>query len=446
MNSFNNKFISNWKDLQSSNVGLEFEFYSNHSYIKTMELLNLEFQPIEIWGFNVYHSNFEVTSKRFKIEPDYSGGSEMVELITGPMSWIDARVITIKMLEWIKKNGYTDDHCSVHINISFNDLSMIDMNPIKLILNFNEDYVYDKFPNRRDNIYARSIKYIVPFEDWNNSESALNAIIHSLQLPDDTKYYGINLQKKIKGYLEYRYIGGEKYEEKTDDILALMDYFILQTRNAILIELLPEDQIKLLSYLEDNINWFKQYKTYDDFLANITGINIEVDKNSKYNNIKMSWDKFKIKLFEVIRSCDSINNLTINYNSTTNRLELINGLFNNIHYIKYVDFVDCQIKNCTIYNCDIIDTKIDNGHVYNCNIYESQLTNTKLSNCNALEWTELNNCLFDGGTLDCIMKNGVFRSGQIGEDADIDITVKMANKDTFWRINPLDKKIKGLDK
>jgi hypothetical protein len=444
MNSFNNKFINNWKDLQTAVIGLEFEFFSNYSYIKTMELLNLEFQPIEIWGFNVYHSAFKVDDKHFKIEPDYSGGSEMVELITGQMSWIDARVIIIKMLEFIKKHGYTDDHCSIHINISFTDIKMMDLNPIKLILNFNEDFVYDLFPTRRNNIYARSIKWIVPFEDWCNSQSALDSILQTLKIPDNTKYYGINFQKKINGYLEFRYIGGEKYEEKTDEILSAMDYFILQTRLAITNDLNDEDQIKLLSYLEDNINWMKQYKTYDDFLANISGVNVQVDKNASYKMIKMSWDKFKNKLFEVIRSCDSINDLTINYNSTTNRLELLNGLLNNIHYIKHVDFIDCQIKNCTIFNCDIIGTTIENGHIYNSNIYESEITNTRLSNCNGLEWTELNNCLFDGGTLNCIMKNGVFRSGTVGSDADIDMSVKMANKDTFWRVNPIDKKKKDL--
>lgn len=446
MNSFNSRFINNWKELQHARVGMEFEFYSNYSYIKTMELLNLEFQPIEVWGFNQYHTDFEVTDKRFKIEPDYSGGSDMVELITGPMYWADARLVLIKMLNYIKKHGYTDDHCSIHINISFDDVEVYNIEPIKLILNFNEDFVYEKFPSRRNNIYARSIKWIVPFEDWEDSETALNSTIQSLQIPDDTKYYGINLQKKWQGYLEYRYIGGADYENKIDDILSLMDYFILQTRKAIVEPLLPEDNIKLLSYLEENINWFKQYKTYDDFLANIDGINVEIDQIGEYNMIKMSWDKFKDKLFQVIKSCDSINNLTINYNSTTNRLELVDGLINNVHYLTGVDFIDCQIKNATLYACNLIDTTLENGHIYNTKFYETTVTNCKLSNCDGLEWSELINCLFDGGYLNCIMKEGVFRSGRIGEDADIDITVKMANKDTFWRVAPNDKKIKGLEK
>ncbi len=441
MNSFNNRFINNWKELQHSVVGLEFEYYSNYSYIKTLELLNLEFNPIEIWGFNQYHSNFTVTDKKFKIEPDYSGGSDMLELITGPLTWIDARVVLIKMLEFIKKHGHTDDYCSVHINISFDDMDVKQLNPIKLILDFNEDFVYEKFPSRRNNIYARSIKWIVPFEDWEESDVALNAILQNLQIPDETKYYGINLQKKWQGYLEYRYVGGVDYENNADSILTLMDYFILQTRHAINAELVPEDNIKLLSYLEDNINWFKQYKTYDDFLSNIEGIRIEVDRVPEYTQICMNWDKLKNKLFEIIKSCDSIKNATINYNSTTNRLEIVEALIANIHYLRGVDFIECQIKECTLYNCDIIDTTIDSGHIYNSNIYETKINNAKLSNCNVLEWSELTNTMFDGGHLDAHMKSGVFRSGERGENCEIDAEVKMSNKDTFWSINPNNKKI-----
>ena len=446
MNSFNNKFVNSWKDLQHSICGLELEFFSNYSYIKTLELLNVEFTPIEVWGFNQYHSAFKVTADKFKIEPDYSGGSEMIELVTGPMQWTHARLVLIKMLNFIQKHGYTDDHCSIHINVSFDDMSMKDLNTIKLILNFNEDFVYEKFPDRRNNIYARSVKWVVPFEDWDDSEVALNSIIQCVQIPDDTKYYGINLQKKWDGYLEFRYIGGESYQNKTDDILSLMDYFIIQTRSSIQAELLPEDNIKLLSYLEDNINWFKQYKTYDDFLANIDGIRIEVDENGEYETISMSWDKFKNKLFEIIKSCDNIKDAVINYNSTSNRVEIVGAIISNIHYLKGVDFVDCQITECTLYNCDVVDTDIDGGHIYNTKIYESKLSNCKLNNCDALEWSELYKCMFDGGILDCIMKDGVFRSGQIMENADIDISVKMANKSEFWGINPNDKLVKGLKK
>lgn len=45
------------------------------------------------------------------------------------------------------------------------------------------------------------------------------------------------------------------------------------------------------------------------------------------------------------------------------------------------------------------------------------------------------------------MDGGVFRSGEIGENAQISSTVKMANKETFWSIwSPEDKMIKKFKK
>lgn len=449
MNSFSNKYINNFNDLKDSIVGLEVEFFSNFNFIKTLEKLNNTFIGKEVWGINQYHSDFTPTEDIFKIEPDYSGGSEMIELITGPMKWAEARLILIQMLVFIRQNGYTDEHCSIHINVSFNKESNIDiynLNLIKLLLNFNEDFIYNKFPTRRGNIYARSISQIIPFTDWNDPEIAFNVILNSLKLPDDTKYYGINVNKKFEGYLEYRYIGGTDYETKIDEVLELFDYFILQTKKAIVDPLNEEDKIKLLAYLERNINWYKQYNSYDEFLGNIDGINIQIDKNGDYKTVKMSWDKFKTQLFNFIQNTNDISETLINYNSTTNRLEIVGAHLKDISNVYSVDFIDCNISNCTLYNCDIVNSNINLGHIHNTNIYDSKIENSKLMDCKATEFTELNNCVFDGGQLNCVMRNGVFRSGQIMQDAEIDNTVKMSNKDSFWQVDPSSKKIKGLIK
>lgn len=444
-NNLNSTFISNWKDLVNAKVGLEFEMYSNHPYIKTLESLNNHFQGIEIWGFNQYHSSFTPTDKKFKIEPDFSGGPNMLEMVTGPLTWMDARVVTIKMLDWINENGYTDDHCSVHVNVSFDDMKVLDLNLVKLILNFNEDFVYEKFPNRRNNIYARSIKWIMPFEGFDDSEVGLRHTLESLTIPDDTKYYGINMQKKWKGYLEYRYIGGENYEKQTDRILTLMDYFVLETRKAITDPLIAEDNIKLLSYLEDNINWFKQYTSYNEFLSNIDNIKVEMDKEGDYRTICANWDKFKGKIFEVVKNVEKFEGVRVNYNTETSRLEIVDGILNKVD-LSNVDFINCRITECTLFNCDLINCDVSNGHVYTSNIYESNIDNVKLSNCQALEDSVLENCMFDGGLIDCKMVEGVFRSGNMGENADLDASVKMSNKDTFWQVNPNDKIIKDTKK
>jgi len=445
MLSFSKKYLNSYHTLEQSMIGFEFEAFTDHSYIKLMEIINLRFQPLgkEVWGFNKYHSEMTPTADKWKIEPDYSGGSDMFELITGPMTWSEAKLALPAVLRFIQDECRTDDYCSVHINISFKNENIQHLNPVKLILNFSEDYVYSKFPNRRNNIYAQSIKWIIPFTDWENSETALSSIVNCMQIPDDTKYYGINLQKKWKGWLEYRYIGGKDYQFRIDDILDLCDYFVLQSWNAITSPLNDEDNIKLLSYLDEGIGWYKQWQTYDLFLSNRDDIKIEIDQSSDYDTVRNSWHRFWTKLFVIVRQCDLIEGGIINLNTTTNRLELVDMTMSGVHNMQGVDLINCKVKDATLNSVVLVNTFLENGHIYNSKLYKSDIRNCKVSNSKVLDWTKLERCAFEGGEMDGQMTGGVFRSGKLGPNSEVDNTVKMANKDSFWQVwSPEDKMIK----
>ncbi len=450
---FNNIFINNWDIFNQVNLGLEIEFFSDYSYIKLLELLNVYFQDVgkSVWGFNSYHSDFTPTDKEFKIEPDYSGGPDMIELITGPMPYTEARIVLIKMMNFIKLYGYTDNSSSIHINISFNDNDhqMVNLNPLKLILALDESVIYNIFPNRRNNIYCQSVKWVIPFMDYPDSESGANQILGGLILPDDTKYYGVNLQKKYMGWLEWRYVGGKDYHLKTDEIIFLMDYFI-QISHKSFEALNEEDSIKLLSYLDDNIAWYQQYNTYDDFLANIDGIKIEFDGKTDLNILRLNWAKIKDRLFSIIKMAKSgsISDGLFNFNSTSDKFELVDCKISNMYTIKNVDFINCQISNITSYDCLYADCVVENSHIWNSPIFGTQLKDCKLTNVTVNEYSELDNCVFDGKEIsNSTMKNGVFRSGKIGENTEIDKSVKMTNKESFWSVyDPHNKKVSPIKK
>lgn len=447
MNDMKNKFnILDFEILKNTKLGLEFEFFSEYDYVKTLEILNNYFNPIQIYGFNEYHSDFQVTNTEWKIEPDYSGGSEMIELITGPLEYHEAKLVISKVCEFISKHGHTNDNSSIHINISFEDIDVTDLNTVKFILNLSEDYIYSKFPNRINNIYARSIKYIIPFEKYTYIDYGLNNIINTFKIPEEGKYYGVNFNKIKDNYLEFRYIGGKDYESKKIEIFELLNYFIMQMRNAILEDYNQDDYIRLAAYLEDNIRWYRKYATYDEFLMNIEGIDIEVDKSTKYEDIKDKWHEFKEKVFHLIKYSNELKNCTINYNTFTKRIEVIDTNIDSIQMIKNVDFVNCIISNSNFYNCDIIECDITNSHIYSSNIYDSKIHDSKLSNTKATEYTELNDVVFDGGIIDCIFNSGIYRSGQVSYNADISSEVIMANVSNFWMITNVGSKKKDFKK
>ena len=77
------------------------------SFYKTLELLNQELSPVKVHGFRQYHSDFTPDDKNFKIEPDLSGGSNMVEVITGPLPYFQAKFYLVKILKFIQDLGVT---------------------------------------------------------------------------------------------------------------------------------------------------------------------------------------------------------------------------------------------------------------------------------------------------------------------------------------------------
>ena len=121
MEKYSDKFLNQSGKLMNAIVGMEFEFYMKDlSFYKTLELLNQELSPVKVWGFREYHSDFTPDDKNFKIEPDLSGGSNMIELVTGPLDYYDAKYYLIKIVKFIQTYGYSNEKCSVHFNLSFN--------------------------------------------------------------------------------------------------------------------------------------------------------------------------------------------------------------------------------------------------------------------------------------------------------------------------------------
>jgi hypothetical protein len=102
--------------LEAAKVGIEFEFYSNYKDVLETARSISKFigkrviVPYALADINkpkpLYHSPVQPTDTVFKLEPDYSGGLTMCELVTGPMGYKDARNVIIKMFEWITDNGF----------------------------------------------------------------------------------------------------------------------------------------------------------------------------------------------------------------------------------------------------------------------------------------------------------------------------------------------------
>ena len=421
--------------LNASQIGVEFEFYSNLELEETQKQLSVLLNR-KIQLEDKAHSDFQPSAEVFKMEPDMSGGKGLIELVTGAMPYRSARLVIQKVLRWIDQNGYTNDRASIHLNMSFNpeylgNRDMIQhMSILKFILEFDEARVYKYFPDRKDSTYAKSIKWIMPkHEAFFYNENMISKDNFTFA---NTKYYGINFEKAQKNYLEFRYLGGTDYQKRCDDILHLADGFIMSIfKSCFNPAFTPENKIELKRILEKNkplMEMLKDYKAVNKFWKKI---NILVDLTDSEQVIEVQWNRFKHKVLALL-SNGSMEEGIINYDSDYGVVQVKDGKFRTAYLLDGFEFVDCElsgnIENSAIYGGNIEGAQIKRSQLYKgCEVKDSKIESSYVhGSCT------LTNCFVFGrdGIFKGKMIGGIFREGGMGpyarfEDTEILVSTKI---------------------
>jgi len=449
MEKYSDKFLNQSGKLKNAVVGMEFEMYMKDlSFYKTLELLNQELAPVKVHGFREYHSDFTPDESNFKIEPDLSGGSNMIELVTGPMDYYDAKFYLIKIIKFIQTYGYTNEKCSIHFNLSFNgDKNLNDLNILKLILNTDEEEIYRYYPSRKDNVYAKTIKKIIPFREYDFFNIPISVVKNNLRLPND-KYYGINFlninNDKETQRLEFRYIGGKDFEKNLGQLIYFMERFIINTYESIDALFTSEDTTKLEEFLEDNIGNFKNLSKYDNFIVDFPTIQLQINQDNNYDIVNTYYEKIYDRIFTLVESTQDLKECIINYVIDRQTIEIVDAVFKTSATIKNYDLINCQVEGI-FEDCFFIGSEIRNSQVSKSKLQHSDVDNSKILNCK-VEQSELRNCYFMNGYLNGDMYAGVFRSGDLGPYATMDSEVKIVKDNDNFFDTTFDEDDKGGDK
>jgi len=411
--------------LNASLVGIEFEFYSNYSLEETQQKVS-ELLGRKIQLEDKAHSDFQPDDKVFKIEPDMSGGKGLIELVTGAMPYKNARIVILKMLGWIKENGYTTDRSSIHLNLSFDKNYLEDnntiskMNVLKFILEFNEDQVYKLFPNRKDSIYAKSIKWVMPkHESFYFNDSFLT--VNNFNFPN-TKYYGINFDKKIKNYLEFRYVGGKDYEEKKDNIFYLLDRFIIQMwKSCFHTEFTDTNKVELKKILNRNLPYREILKDHKNLKKHFPKIDLMVDLQESDTVIRLQWERIKHKIVSALSVGGLVDGI-INYDSDLGAIQVKDGKFPVCYELDGFDLVDCEV-NGNVFNSNFYNCKVKNSTIEYCNLYQgTEVTESKIKSSYVNGSVTAKNCYVFGrdGVFKGKMIGGIFREGFVSDETRFD--------------------------
>ena len=402
--------------LANSRIGYEFEFFSKLSTddVRTALITLLDKKIVKM---EKSHSDFQPTKDIWKIEPDFSGGKKMMEIVTGPLPYEEAKSILTKMLKWISKNGYTTDRTSIHINISFNDTIgksfLTHMDTLKYILDFDESTVYKLFPKREKSVYAKSIKFLNPANKY--SLDTVETISPKNFILPNTKYYGINFSKLIKSYLEFRYIGGAKYEERKKDIQILIDYFITSLHKSISEKGYSRENKKEINrILSTHEKLIKSYRSFKDFKESFPEITFLADLRHDDIYTTLYYDKVKDHIYKILSETNFRKGL-LNYDSNNGKLQIKEANITRCYSLDNVDILDSNISG-TITNCDIFYSKFDDTDLDNCNVFQdTELVGCKIKNSYINKTITLKDCYIFGkhGVTNGQMIGGIFREGKI---------------------------------
>lgn len=410
--------------LSSAILGFEFEFFSDMVRGRIVDSLSKLLGKKVILS-SKYHSKIPVNSSTFKLEPDYSGGSKMNELITGPLPYNEAIPVLIKVLHWIEENGWTNDRCAFQFSVSFDKYNrelekMENLDKLKFILGIDENLVYSNFGNRTNNVYAKSVKKIVPQNKFSILEN-INTIDPKLfKLPDE-KYYGANFTKLPKGYIEIRYLGGKDYQKKITAIRQVVDYVTLLLHD-ILSGKKPyskEDLEKLREMMRQHTKVVRSFSDPDSFFMNFPDFHVLVDLKGYEENIKTYWAHIREKIFDLIVE-GGVTSCFFNYDTSVGRFQIKDAKSRGAVIIKDLDVMDSRIKNGKLINCKLYGSEIKNSELYDCQLeHANKVIDSKFQNSIANYGNFLENCYIDcpQQSVDCEIKGGVIRKADLGRNA-----------------------------
>lgn len=431
-----------YKDLNAKklfdnvNLGFEFEFFSPISREELAEKLS-QVLGKNVISSNEYGSDIPVTYSDFKLEPDFSGGFKMNELITGVMPYNEAIHVMYKVMNFIDENGFTTDRTGMHINISLNEFDLglperlQNLNVFKYILRLDEEKIFEMWPSaksRMQKVYKNSVSNIYPKNKFLSETSISYANPNSpldFMYPQ-SKYFGLNFEKLREGYLEVRYAGGPDYQTKRMSATNLINY-IAESLNETLSSNYSysiDEQRKVSDVIKNQRRVTQSIKTYENFVKEYPKIELWVDLKNDPRIIESNYLNIRESLFDLI-TFGKMTKGKINYDTETSRVQLKDSILKEGFGIHDIDLINCTVES-----------ELSNCVLHGCKVRSSHLTECKITTDNDIRYCHMEDCLFEKGGANRIdtsyiksspesviyanLNECIVRSGIIALDAQVD--------------------------
>jgi len=405
------------------NIGFVFEFYSS----KDASFISKELSSKTIK--NIVHTNninFQPTYNNAVLVKEYEADKPRYSLKLAQQNFNTAIPIVKNILEWISSTSEckTDNRMKVSISFDNKHLNTLEsislMDTAKLILKFDEEFIYNRFPLQRNSPYCTSIKTLSRINENIYSSSVIKSKNSIIKIPKDD-YNGINFKDYTSGILEFNYIGGENYSEKEKEILEILEFYVLKTFQSLNEEFYTREEVIELNKLAENyINSQEQFENVESFLKSYPKITLSANLNNNVQNLKTFWPYIKKELFELV-----INNSFVqgefNYDSDFNRCQIRNATLSG-QSIKNLDIIACKVSGL-IENCFLNHCTIENSRIYSSKIIaENKITKSFIKNAVADSNNIIDTCVVENlnEMINCVVRNSIIKFAGIGSLAKLD--------------------------
>ena len=404
----------------STYISLDLDFYCKFSIEKVAEKFGTILKEnIEI----VDEDNFKPSSDRFYIIRSYGFGKERYRFYTDKLTYSRARIVLISAFGVIKEFGYTDSSCICDVNISFDPhisgLNIKNLGILKFILEFNEDIPFRFFPAQKNSIYVKSIKSITPQNKFYRSAN-VNINDFNYVLPV-LSHFGVIFDDVKDGTLNFRYIGGEKYEYKMVEALDLIGVYIGFIQKVLENPTYTDSNKKTLNkIIKKSDKILDAYESPKKFKEAYPDIKLTVDLDTNDQILKSKYVKFRDDIFDLLSGSD-LTKGEINYDSELSKIQG-KGFKGHIYEIDKWEFLECDLEIELASYCNFFECSLSNSTIMRSNIYRfSKVKKSKIRDTYINRTCEVTDTFINGdqSTIDCSVVRGKIVGGRIGNHAKI---------------------------
>jgi hypothetical protein len=355
-------------------------------------------------------------------------------LTTAFLLYRDARLLIISLLKWIERNGATDKNHNFFVDLKFQDevsgpfkgtlfntaTKIENIDKLKFILEFDEARVYDVFPSRRNWYSCQSIQRFEPLQKFMPKEN--QNIDPRFYQVDSNGNCGVNFETLMQGYLRLQYIGGTRYEEKTAEILNIVNEFCATSWNCTLNKGFTRENIGKFEKLIQKTNKIREsYLDYALFVQNFPKVKFTVDLLDNKMMLETYYNILRDRLYELMINIEYKNEIEINYDSVFCTLQIKEAEIK-VQKVLKIDFVHCKLEFGIFEKCDFYDCEVKDAVLSECNAFlHTTMDRCKLINSMVNRTSVATKCDVEGtnGVMNGKMNSGTFRSGKIGLFGDV---------------------------